>query len=80
MIHVGAPTEAELKSRKEAFEDAISATKAAVAEGIVPGAGLALLRAIDAVRRGGGLVRGRRAHRARDPRAMPSASPPGRSR
>jgi chaperonin GroEL len=50
VIHVGAPTEAELKSRKEAFEDAISATKAAVAEGIVPGAGLALLRAIDAVR------------------------------
>jgi chaperonin GroEL len=51
VIHVGAPTEAELKSRKEAFEDAISATKAAVAEGIVPGAGLALLRAIDAVRK-----------------------------
>jgi chaperonin GroEL len=50
VIHVGAPTEAELKSRKEAFEDAISATKAAVAEGIVPGAGLALLRASDAVR------------------------------
>jgi chaperonin GroEL len=51
VIHVGAPTEAELKSRKEAFEDAINATKAAVAEGIVPGAGLALLRAIDAVRK-----------------------------
>jgi chaperonin GroEL len=50
VIHVGAPTEAELKSRKEAFEDAISATKAAMAEGVVPGAGLALLRAIDAVR------------------------------
>ncbi len=45
----GAPSEAELKSRKEAFEDAISATKAAVSEGIVPGGGLALLRAIDAV-------------------------------
>ncbi|WP_242343390.1 chaperonin GroEL [Anaeromyxobacter terrae] len=51
VIHVGAPTEAELKSRKEAFEDAINATKAAVAEGIVPGAGLALLRAIDAVQK-----------------------------
>ena len=38
-----------MKSRKEAFEDAISATKAAIAEGIVPGAGLALLRAIAAV-------------------------------
>ncbi len=50
VIRVGAATEAELTSRKEAFEDAISATKAAVAEGIVPGCGLALLRAIDAVR------------------------------
>ena len=38
-----------MKSRKEAFDDAISATKAAMAEGIVPGAGLALLRAIEAV-------------------------------
>ena len=46
VIRVGAPSETELKSRKEAFEDAISATKAATAEGIVPGAGLALLRAI----------------------------------
>lgn len=46
---MGAPSEAEMKSRKEAFEDAVSATKAPVAEGIVPGGGLALLRAIDAV-------------------------------
>ncbi len=51
VIRVGAPSEAELKSRKEALEDAISATKAAVAEGIVPGGGLSLLRAIDAVGR-----------------------------
>jgi len=49
VIRVGAPSEAEMKSRKEALDDAISATKAAVAEGIVPGGGLALLRAIDAV-------------------------------
>jgi chaperonin GroEL len=49
VIRVGAPTEAELKARKDAFDDAISATKAAVAEGIVPGAGLSLLRVIDAV-------------------------------
>ncbi len=49
VIRVGAPTEAEAKKLKEAFEDAISATKAAVAEGVLPGAGLALLRAIDAV-------------------------------
>jgi len=49
VIRVGAPSEAEMKSKKEAFDDAISATKAAVAEGIVPGGGLALLRCIDAV-------------------------------
>jgi chaperonin GroEL len=49
VVRVGAPSETELKSRKEAFDDAISATKAAVAEGIVPGGGLALLRAIGAV-------------------------------
>jgi chaperonin GroEL len=45
VIKAGAPSEAEMKSIKEAFDDAISATKAAIAEGIVPGAGLALLRA-----------------------------------
>ena len=49
VLRVGAPTEAEMKNRKEAFEDAISATRAAVEEGIVPGGGLALLRTIDAV-------------------------------
>ena len=40
-----------MKNRREAFEDAISATKAAMAEGIVPGGGLALLRCIEAVDR-----------------------------
>jgi chaperonin GroEL len=49
VIRVGAPSEAEMKARKEALDDAISATKAAVAEGIVPGGGLALLRCVDAV-------------------------------
>jgi chaperonin GroEL len=49
VVHVGAPSEAEMKSRKEAFDDAVSSTKAAIAEGIVPGGGLVLLRAIDAV-------------------------------
>lgn len=47
VIRVGAPSEAELKSRKEALDDAISATKAAISEGIVAGGGLSLLRAID---------------------------------
>jgi len=49
VIRVGAPAETEMKARKEALDDAISATKAAVAEGVVPGGGLALLRCIDAV-------------------------------
>jgi chaperonin GroEL len=49
VIRVGAPSEAEMKSKKEALDDAISATKAAVAEGIVPGGGLALLRCVEAV-------------------------------
>jgi chaperonin GroEL len=49
VIRVGAPAESEMKVRKEALEDAISATKAAVEEGIVPGGGLALLRCIKAV-------------------------------
>lgn len=49
VIRVGAPSESEMKSKKEAVDDAISATKAAVAEGIVPGGGLALLRCMTAV-------------------------------
>jgi chaperonin GroEL len=49
VIRVGAPSESEIKAKKEALDDAISSTKAAVAEGIVPGGGLALLRATHAV-------------------------------
>ncbi len=49
VIRVGAPAEAEMKAKKDALDDAISSTKAAVAEGIVPGGGLALLRCIAAV-------------------------------
>lgn len=49
VIRVGAPTEAEMKAKKEALDDAISSTKAAVAEGIVPGGGLALLKCIEPV-------------------------------
>lgn len=51
VIKVGAPAESEMKARKEALDDAISATKAAVTEGMVPGGGLALLRCTDAVAR-----------------------------
>ncbi|KGD96388.1 chaperonin GroEL [Rhizobium sp. YS-1r] len=49
VIRVGAPSEAEVKAKKEALDDAINATKAAVEEGVVPGGGLALLRCIKAV-------------------------------
>jgi chaperonin GroEL len=51
VIRVGAPAESEMKAKKDALDDAISATKAAVAEGIVAGGGLALLRCIDAMSR-----------------------------
>lgn len=46
VIRVGAPSEAEIASQKEALDDAINATKAAVEEGVVPGGGLALLRCV----------------------------------
>ena len=49
VIRAGAPVESEMKTRKDALDDAISATKAAVSEGVVPGGGLALLRCVDAV-------------------------------
>jgi chaperonin GroEL len=51
VVRVGAPSESEMKARKDAFDDAISATKAAIAEGVVPGGGLALLRTIDTIDR-----------------------------
>jgi chaperonin GroEL len=49
VIKVGAATETEMKEKKARVEDAMHATKAAVEEGIVPGGGVALLRAIPAV-------------------------------
>ncbi|MGC8626536.1 MAG: chaperonin GroEL [Acidimicrobiales bacterium] len=49
VIRVGAATEVELKEKKHRIEDAVSATKAAIEEGIVPGGGLALLRSREAV-------------------------------
>ena len=49
MLNVGAATETEMKEKKARVEDAMHATKAAVEEGIVPGGGVALLRAIEAV-------------------------------
>ncbi|HET7436062.1 MAG TPA: chaperonin GroEL [Thermoanaerobaculia bacterium] len=49
VIKVGAATETEMKEKKARVEDAMHATKAAVEEGIVPGGGVALLRAIEAI-------------------------------
>ena len=49
IIKVGAATEVELREKKQRVEDALSATRAAVEEGIVPGGGLALIRARDAL-------------------------------
>jgi len=49
VIRVGAPTETAMKERKSRFENALNATRAAVEEGIVPGGGVSLLRALEAV-------------------------------
>jgi len=49
VINVGAATETELKEKKARVDDALNATRAAVAEGIVPGGGVALLRAVKAL-------------------------------
>jgi chaperonin GroEL len=49
VIHVGAASEVEMKERKDRFEDALHATRAAIEEGIIPGGGVAYLRAIDTI-------------------------------
>ena len=49
IIRVGAATETELKEKKHRVEDALSATRAAVEEGIVPGGGVALINAMEAL-------------------------------
>jgi chaperonin GroEL len=45
VIRIGAPTEPEMKQKKQVFEDSLNSTRAALEEGIVPGGGVALLRA-----------------------------------
>ena len=49
MIRVGAATEIEMKEKKARVEDALHATRAAVEEGVVPGGGVALIRALSAL-------------------------------
>ena len=51
VIKVGAPTEVEMKEKKARVEDAFHSTRAAVEEGVVPGGGVALVRAIEAVQK-----------------------------
>ncbi len=50
VLHVGAPTEVEMKEKKDRVDDALHATRAAIEEGIVPGGGVAYVRAIEALR------------------------------
>jgi len=54
-LNVGAATEAELKEKKARIEDALHATRAAVEEGVVPGGGVAMVRAMKALNGGGNL-------------------------
>ena len=49
VLYIGAATEVEMKEKKDRIDDALAATRAAVEEGIVPGGGVALIRAIDAL-------------------------------
>ena len=50
VLHVGAPSEVEMKEKKDRVDDALSATRAAIAEGIVPGGGVAYIRCLDVLK------------------------------
>ncbi|HVX23040.1 MAG TPA: chaperonin GroEL [Acidimicrobiales bacterium] len=65
VIKVGAATEVELKEKKHRIEDAVSTTKAAIEEGVVPGGGVALLRAQTAILDRAGKLEGDEATGAR---------------
>lgn len=47
VLHIGAPSEVEMKEKKDRVDDALSATRAAIAEGIVPGGGVAYIRCVE---------------------------------
>ena len=49
VLYVGAPSEVEMKEKKDRVDDALSATRAAVAEGIVPGGGVAYIRCVESL-------------------------------
>ena len=65
VLKVGAATEVELKEKKHRIEDAVSTTKAAIEEGVVPGGGVALLRSQDAVNKVADSLKGDEATGAR---------------
>ena len=65
VLKVGAATEVELKEKKHRIEDAVSTTKAAIEEGVVPGGGVALVRSLDAVETAAKLLEGDEATGAR---------------
>lgn len=50
VLYVGAPSEVEMKEKKDRVDDALSATRAAIEEGIVPGGGVAYIRALEAIK------------------------------
>ncbi len=50
VLHVGAPSEVEMKEKKDRVDDALSATRAAIAEGIVPGGGVAYIRCLECLK------------------------------
>ena len=77
VVKVGAATEVELKEKKHRIEDALSATRAAIEEGVVAGGGVALLRArVGGRRRWRSTLDGDEATGARDRAARPSRRRP----
>ena len=79
VIRVGGATELEVKERKDRVDDAMHATRAAVEEGILPGGGVALLRAIEASRASARRTRTRSTastSSVRRSRRLPVRSPP----
>ena len=50
VLHIGAPSEVEMKEKKDRVDDALSATRAAIAEGIVPGGGVAYIRCLEGLK------------------------------
>ena len=80
VIRVGGATEIEVKEKKDRVEDALNATRAAVEEGIVPGGGVALLRAKKADRPDPGRESGRAGRHQYRAQGAGSADPPDRGK